>query len=134
MPFHLQVACNRAAAAAKLGRHDEALADAELAIDLDAGYAKAYVRRAQVRGARAGQRLRLWLRLWLSCVDAAVLHLNSSYFLTASTSSRLALQAHQELGSLEAAIRDYEKAGEMQEDYPGGWVGDYMKAGGPSVW
>ena len=50
-----QVACNRAAAAAKLGRHRDALADAELAIELDAGYAKAYVRRAQVRAVpRAG--------------------------------------------------------------------------------
>ena len=44
-----QVVCNRAAAAAKLGRHDDALADAELAIELDSSYAKAYVRRAQVR-------------------------------------------------------------------------------------
>jgi hypothetical protein len=44
----LQVVCNRAAAAAKLGRHDESLSDAELAIELDASYAKAYVRRSQV--------------------------------------------------------------------------------------
>lgn len=44
-----QVVCNRAAAAAKLGRHQDALADAEEAIQLDASYAKAYVRRAQVR-------------------------------------------------------------------------------------
>ena len=43
-----QVVCNRAAAAAKLGRHEDALADAEQAIQLDASYAKAYVRRAQV--------------------------------------------------------------------------------------
>jgi hypothetical protein len=43
------VVCNRAAAAAKLGRHEDALADAELAIELDSSYAKAYVRRAQVR-------------------------------------------------------------------------------------
>lgn len=48
----LQVVCNRAAAAAKLGRHEDALADAEHAIQLDASYAKAYVRRAQV-GRRA---------------------------------------------------------------------------------
>lgn len=43
-----QVVCNRAAAAAKLGRHQDALVDAEEAIQLDASYAKAYVRRAQV--------------------------------------------------------------------------------------
>ncbi|KAL4856376.1 DnaJ subfamily C member 7 [Chlorella vulgaris] len=45
--FMAQVVCNRAAAAAKLGRHDESLSDAELAIELDASYAKAYVRRSQ---------------------------------------------------------------------------------------
>lgn len=45
--FVAQVACNRAAAAAKLGRHEESLADAELAISMDASYTKAYVRRAQ---------------------------------------------------------------------------------------
>ncbi len=47
-PFVAQVVCNRAAAAAKLGRHEDSLADAELAIQLDSSYAKAYVRRAQV--------------------------------------------------------------------------------------
>lgn len=48
LPLRRQVACNRAAAAAKLGRHEESLADAELAISMDASYTKAYVRRAQV--------------------------------------------------------------------------------------
>ena len=42
------MACNRAAAAAKLGKHEQALADAELALELDPNYAKAFVRRAQV--------------------------------------------------------------------------------------
>jgi tetratricopeptide (TPR) repeat protein len=57
--FMAQVACNRAAAAAKLGRHEDSLADAELAIELDAAYAKAYVRRAQVRRGR--------LPAWSAC-------------------------------------------------------------------
>ncbi len=48
-PPALQVVCNRAAAAARLGRHADALTDAELAIELDSSYTKAYVRRAQVR-------------------------------------------------------------------------------------
>jgi hypothetical protein len=42
-----QVVCNRAATAAKLGRHADSLADANLAIEMDSEYAKAYVRRAQ---------------------------------------------------------------------------------------
>lgn len=46
--FVAQVVCNRAACALKLGRPQDGLADAERAIELDAGYAKAYVRRAQV--------------------------------------------------------------------------------------
>lgn len=55
------MACNRSAAAFKLGRVEDSLADAELAIELDASYAKAYVRRAQV-GLRSGT----WLAGWLA--------------------------------------------------------------------
>ncbi len=73
-PPWLQVACNRAATAAKLGRHEDALADAELAIELDPNYAKAFVRRAQ---------------------------------------------AHQALKNYEAAIRDLEAAGGLDDSYPG---------------
>ncbi|PRW61266.1 DNAJ heat shock N-terminal domain-containing [Chlorella sorokiniana] len=61
--FMAQVVCNRAAAAAKLGRHEDALADAEQAIKLNASYAKAYVRRAQAH-------------LELKNFDAAVMDFN----------------------------------------------------------
>ena len=41
-----QLACNRAAAHAKLNRHAEAAADCTAAIELDPSFAKAYLRRA----------------------------------------------------------------------------------------
>jgi tetratricopeptide (TPR) repeat protein len=45
--FVAQVATNRANACLKLARHDDAVADAELAIEADKAFAKAYLRRAQ---------------------------------------------------------------------------------------
>ncbi len=45
----MRIAANimcRSAAAMKLGRHKEALKDAELAIDADADFTKGYLRRA----------------------------------------------------------------------------------------
>ncbi|KAK9836016.1 hypothetical protein WJX81_006398 [Elliptochloris bilobata] len=52
--FMAQCACNRAATCMKLGRHADALADAEAAVAADAGYAKGYLRRALAHQAIGG--------------------------------------------------------------------------------
>eukprot|EP00873_Tetraselmis_striata_P046529 jgi/Tetstr1/466793/TSEL_011263.t1 len=50
--FMVQVLCNRSAAALKLGRVDDALADAETALKWDERYGKAYLRRAAAKMAQ----------------------------------------------------------------------------------
>ena len=96
--FTAQLACNRAAAHAKLSRHAEAVKDCSAAIDLDPGFEKAYLRRAASLGAQARRR----------SVAACRQGSNSGLMLCTSVTQGL----HEE------ALRDYEKLFEMNSEDP----------------
>lgn len=129
----LQAVCNRAAAAAKLGRHQDALADAEQAIQLDASYAKAYVRRAQVGlprwllydlclAAGASRQLGVLTTSWRMLSesgDCAEGPPWSNLFLPFAHTAPVLAQAHLELKNFDAAVLDYNKVAELDDSCPG---------------